>query len=170
MLVRATTIWNHPVEQLTYQGRRIEHPQETLLMGLGLASRLFPPIEPSLKTQRPQGCRLNPSQVYEFIKAVVWRLQDSGFGVILPPSLVNQERGANRLGLKIKAESFSPQATQRLGLQSLLNFQWELCLAGHSLSKAEFDQLVALKTPLVEIRGEWVELRPQDIRAAQAFF
>ncbi|MGF1497504.1 MAG: SNF2-related protein, partial [Elainellaceae cyanobacterium] len=32
------------------------------------------------------------------------------------------------------------------------------------------DQLVAQDTPLVEINGEWVELRSQDIKAAQNFF
>jgi hypothetical protein len=36
--------------------------------------------------------------------------------------------------------------------------------------KQEFDRLVALNSPLVEINGEWVELRPQDIKTAQAFF
>ncbi|MBD0300610.1 MAG: DEAD/DEAH box helicase, partial [Tolypothrix sp. T3-bin4] len=32
------------------------------------------------------------------------------------------------------------------------------------------DKLVALNSPLVEINGEWVELRPQDIKTAQTFF
>src|SRR5579883_1672126 len=41
-LVDATTIWNHPVEQLVYQNRTIEQPQEIFLRGLGLASRLYP--------------------------------------------------------------------------------------------------------------------------------
>jgi len=56
-----------------------------------------------------------------------------------------------------------------LGLQSLLNFSGELAIGGQSISKAEFDRLVALNSPLVEINGEWVELRSQDIKTAQAF-
>ncbi|HEY9750201.1 MAG TPA: SNF2 helicase-associated domain-containing protein, partial [Allocoleopsis sp.] len=168
-LVSAPTIWSNPVERLVYLGRTIERPQETLLAGLGLASRLYPLLEPSLHEQRPQFCRLTALQVYEFIKTAAWRLQDSGFGVILPPGLANQEGWANRLGLKIQAET--PLAgDRRLGLQSLLNFRWGLSIGGQTLSKAEFDRLVALNTPLVEINGEWVELRPQDIRAAQNFF
>lgn len=169
-LVGTPTIWNNPLEQLVYLGRTIRHPQETLLAGLGLASRLYPLIEPSLQEQRPQFCRLSALQVYEFIKSVAWRLQDSGFGVILPPSLANQEGWASRLGLKVRAETGASPSKQRLGLQSLLNFKWELSIGGHTLSKAEFDRLVALNTPLVEINGEWVELRPQDVKAAQAFF
>ncbi len=170
LLVSASTIWNNPVEQLHYQGRIISHPQETFLMGLGLASRLCPPIEPSLQTARPQFCQLDPFQAYEFIKTTAWRLQDSGLGVVMPESLSSQGGWANRLGLKIQAQTGKLKKGQRLGLQSLLDFRWELSIGGQTLSKAEFDHLVSLNTPLVEINGEWVELRPADIRAAQQFF
>jgi SNF2 family DNA or RNA helicase len=169
-LVSARVVWNNPVDRLEYMGRTIDAPQETLLAGLGLASRLYPVIEPSLQSAQPQSCQLNPLQVYEFLKSTAWRLQDSGFGVVLPPSLANQEGWANRLGLRVQAETPKLSKNQRLGLQSLLNFKWELTIGGQRLSKAEFDRLVALNTPLVEINGEWVELRQQDIRAAQAFF
>ncbi|MBD2184365.1 DEAD/DEAH box helicase [Planktothrix sp. FACHB-1355] len=169
-LVDATTIWSNPVERLTFQGRTIELPQETLLSGLGLASRLLPIIEPSLETPSPHSCRLNPLQAYEFIKNGAWRFQDSGLGVVLPPSLTNREGWASRLGLSISAQSPDIKKSDRLSLQSLLNFKWELSIGGQRLSKKEFDKLVALNTPLVEINGEWVELRPQDIKAAQTFF
>ncbi|MEH2433663.1 MAG: DEAD/DEAH box helicase [Nostoc sp.] len=168
-LVDAETIWNNPVERLVYENRTIEQPQETFLRGLGLASRLYPAIASSFETEYPQFSRITPIQAYEFIKAVAWRLEDSGLGVILPPSLANREGWANRLGLKITAET--PKKKQgRLGLQSLLNFQWQLAIGGQTISKTEFDKLVALNSPLVEINGEWVELRPQDIKTAQTFF
>jgi SNF2 family DNA or RNA helicase len=169
-LVDAETIWSNPVDQLVYQGRTIEQPQETLLAGLGLASRLYPLIETSLQVQQPQFCSLNPVQVYEFIRETAWRLQDSGFGVVLPPSLANQQGWASRLGLSIRAETPARGKNQTLGLKSLLNFKWELTIGGQRLTKAEFDRLVVLNTPLVEINGEWVELRSQDIKAAQTFF
>jgi SNF2 family DNA or RNA helicase len=168
-LVNAEAIWANPIEKLTYQNRTIEQPQETFLRGLGLASRLYPVLIPSLETESPQFCHLTPVQAYEFIKSVAWRLEDSGLGVILPPSLANREGWANRLGLKINVET-PKQKQGRLGLQSLLNFQWQLAIGGQTISKTEFDKLVALNSPLVEINGEWVELRPQDIKTAQTFF
>ncbi len=167
-IVDAATIWHNPVEQLVIQNRTIEQPQETFLRGLGLASRFYPPIALSLETENPQFCRLNPMQGYEFIKSVAWRFEDSGLGVILPTSLANRGDIANKLGLKITAQTENKQA--RLGLQSLLNFEWQLAIGGQTISKAQFDRLVALNSPLVEINGEWVELRPQDIKTAQAFF
>jgi SNF2 family DNA or RNA helicase len=170
-LVDARTIWNNPVERLAYAGRTIELPQETLLSGLGLASKLYPLIEPSLQEQRPQSCLLKPLDAYNFLKSVAWRFTDSGLGVVLPPSLTHTDGWASRLGLSIQAET--PKLTPAqggVGLQSLLNFKWELSIGGQRISKAEFDRLVELNSPLVEINGEWVELRAPDVKAAQTFF
>ena len=168
-LLDAQTIWNNPVEQFVYQNRTIDKPQETFLRGLGLASRLYPIMTPSLDTALPQSCPLEPMQAYDFIKSVTWRLEDSGLGVILPDSLSNRDGWANRLGLKVSAQT-PKKKTERLGLQSLLNFKWELAIGGQTLSKQQFDKLVALNSPLVQINDEWVELRPQDIKTAQTFF
>jgi SNF2 family DNA or RNA helicase len=170
-LVDARTIWNNSVESLNYAGRTIQLPQETLLSGLGLASKLYPLIELSLQAQRPQSCLLKPLDAYNFIKSVAWRFTDSGLGVVLPPSLTKTDGWASRLGLSIQAET--PKLNPRqgsVGLQSLLSFKWELSIGGQRISKAEFDRLVELNSPLVEINGEWVELRATDVRAAQAFF
>lgn len=168
-LVAADIIWNTAAESLEYLGQRIERPQEMLLKGLGLASRVYPILEDSLQNARPTDHELSPLQAYDFIKAAAWRLEDSGFGVMLPLSLSNQNALANRLGLQIKAAAQS-QGSPSIGLDSLLNFQWELAIGGQTLSKSEFDRLVAQASPLVEINGEWVELRPQDVQAAQNFF
>lgn len=168
-LVDAATIWQHPVESFVYQNRLIEEPQETLLRDLGLASRIYAPILTSLEQAFPTSCSLSPLQAYEFLKSVAWRFEDSGLGVVLPTSLANREGWANRLGLKVSATT-PRKKNERLGLQSLLNFKWELAIGGQTLSKEEFDRLVALNSPLVEIQGEWVELRPQDIKTAQSFF
>ena len=169
-IVDAATIWENPVERFIYQGRTIERPQETFLQGLGLASRLMPVIEPSLETATPIFCRLNALEAYNFIKAGAWRFQDSGLGVILPPSLANRDGWASRLGLSIRAQTPELKPNQRLGLQSLLNFKWQLSIGGQTISKKEFDKLAAQNSPLVEINGEWVELRPQDVKSAKNFF
>ncbi|WP_446393725.1 SNF2-related protein, partial [Coleofasciculus sp. E1-EBD-02] len=165
LLVDAKTIWRHPIEQLDYHGRTIAQPQETLLKGLGLASRLYPPLEASLHERCPRFCELNPVQVYEFIKASAWRLQDSGLGIILPPGLAPGS-GEKRLGISITAEAPKSKKDERLGLQSLLKFKWDLAIGDTKLSKSEFQRLMSLKSPLVEVNGEWIALQPADARAA----
>ncbi len=167
-LVDAAAIWQHPVESWVYKNREIEQPQETFLRGLGLASRLYEPVAPSLESPYPDSCTLTPLQAYEFIKSVAWRFEDNGLGVVLPPSLSSSGGWANRLGLKIS--NATPQQQQRLGLHSLLTLQWQLVIGGQTISKTEFERLVALGSPLVEINGEWVELRSPDIKTAQNFF
>jgi SNF2 family DNA or RNA helicase len=169
-IVNSNIVWNHPVDSFNYRGRTIKHPQETLLKGLGLASKLYPVIETSLQQARPQSCSLNPLQAYQFLKSYAWRFTDSGLGVILPPSLANREGWASRLGLSIKAETPKLKTNERLGLKSLFNFKWQLSIGGQTMTKAEFDRLVAKESPLVEINGEWVELRESDIRSAKIFF
>jgi superfamily II DNA or RNA helicase len=168
VLISAEQIWSTAVERLVYQGQTLERPQETLLLGLGLASRVYPPMETSLHQARPCFYPLAPQLVYEFLKAGAWRLEDSGFTVILPESLSQRQGWANRLGLKVRAQTGADGS--KIGLASLLNFKWELSIGGQTLSKAEFDRLVALNTPLVEVNGEWIELRAQDVKAATAFF
>lgn len=166
----AQTIWQHPVDQLDYRGRTVESPQEKLLAGLGRAARLCEPIKHTLGNACPSSCILDPIQAFEFIKATTYRLQDNGFGVTLPENLVDPTKAsASRLGLSVKAMA-PPRKQQRLGLQSLLNFEWELSIGGQNVSQREFEQLIAQQTPLVEVNGQWVELRPQDVRAAQSFF
>lgn len=168
--IEAEMIWQHPVEQLQIQGQTLDSPQETLLAGLGRAARLYEPIRQSLLNQQPSGCALDPIQAFEFVRAVAWRLQDNGFSVELPAGLTGQTSSFDsRIGLKIKAEVPGRGQRQRLGLKSLLNFQWELSLAGETLTKADFEALLAQRSPLVEINGKWVELRPQEVKAAQAF-
>lgn len=168
--ISAELIWQTTATEISVQGRTISQPQEALLAGLGLASRVYPAIEESLQSRRPVQHPLTPLQAYDFLKSVAWRLEDNGFGVITPPTLANHTGWANRLGLQVRAEIPTSPQSVALSLTSLLNFKWELTIGGQRLSKSEFDRLVALDSPLVEINGEWVELRPQDVRAAQAFF
>ncbi|MDY6803723.1 MAG: DEAD/DEAH box helicase [Cyanobacteriota bacterium] len=168
-LVEAQTIWERPVERLVVRGREINFPQETFLSGLGLASKLFPAMEPSLQTATPHSCTLTALEAYEFIKVGSWRFGDTGLGVILPPSLANREGGVSRLGLSVRAQTAKLKGNQKLGLHSVLDFQWELSLGGQKITKAAFDRLVQQQSPLVKINGEWVELQPIDIQAARAF-
>ncbi|CCH67491.1 Helicase, SNF2/RAD54 family [Richelia intracellularis HH01] len=169
-LVDAETIWQNPQESFIYKNRTIKKPQETFLQGLGLASRLYVDIIPSLEEFHPLSCQINSMQAYEFIKSIAWRFEYNGLGVILPPSLSHkQEEYANHLGLKITADN-SKEKLGKFGLNGLLAFKWQLTVGGQELSEKEFNKLVALNSPLVEINGEWIELKSQDIKTVQDFF
>ncbi len=165
-IIDATTIWQHSSEQLIDRGRTVTKPQETLLKGLGLAARIYNPIETSLQDAQPNECELNPIQVYEFIRSIAWQLQDNGLGVKFPPGLSVGE-GEQRLGIKITAEVLQKKK-ERLNLQSLLQYKLEIAVGDSTISKKEFTNLLAQKSPIVEVDGQWLVLQPADVKAAQA--
>lgn len=164
--IDAATIWQWTGENLTINNRTIFRPQETLLKGLGLATRLYEPIKESLENSQPEGCLLNPIQVYEFIRAIAWQLQNNGLGVILPSGLALGDN-EQRLGIKITA-GVNRGKGERLNLQSLLDYKLEIAVGNKIISKKDFTRLLAQKSPIVEIDGQWLALQPADVRSAQA--
>src|SRR5579859_7991237 len=59
LLVPAESVWRSRGSALTFLNRKFDEPQEKLLAGLGLAARIFTPIEDSLRQARPEGCALD---------------------------------------------------------------------------------------------------------------
>ena len=78
------------------------------------------------------------------------------------------------LGIKLRLKDF-PQKSSNVGpgffsLDSIVEYDWQLSLGENELTEAEFAELSRLKVPLIQVRGQWMELRPQDIEAAIDFF
>ncbi|MDP2659604.1 MAG: SNF2 helicase-associated domain-containing protein, partial [Dehalococcoidia bacterium] len=169
LLVDAPTVWKERSGALTFLKRRFENPQERLLADLGRASRLFPALESSLRSPRPVACKLSVEQAYGFLRESTPLLEESGFGVLVPPWW---QKPSARLGarLKVKAKGAGDANAGLLGMNSIVDFDWEVSLGDEKLSREEFERLAALKAPLVQVRGQWVELRSQDIEAAIRFF
>jgi len=165
-IVDAKSIWSCSAAQLSLKGRTINYPQETLLKGLAIAAKIYQPIKDSLQESLPTHCLLNPIEAYQLIKEVAWQLQDMGLGIVLPDGLSPGEN-EKRLGLKVQAQ-IKPIKGQRLNLRSLLNFDLQLSVGEHSLSRADFEKLLSQRSPLVEVKGQWIALQIADVRAAQA--
>ncbi len=169
LLVPAEKVWRERKSTLTFLKRQFENPQERLLTDLGRASRLFPAIEESLKTARPKDLRLTTEQAYTFLRESVPLLEQSGFGVLVPPWW---QKPTARLSVKLKLrpKKGSKTASGIFTLQSIIEYDWAVSVGDTTLSDEEFEKLVNLKMPLIQIRGQWIELRPEEIEAAIAFF
>ena len=170
LLVAVDEVWKARGSTLEYLSYRFENAQEQVLSGLGLAARLFPPILKSLRTARPTACALNEDEAYGFLREVGPLLEGSGFGVLVPPWW--NKPGA-RLGVRAKAKLKADAnviGRGTLNLASLVQFDWELALGDEVLTREEFERLVALKQPLVQVRGQWVLLQPEEVEAAIAFW
>src|SRR5207249_1786458 len=57
----------------------------------------------------------------------------------------------------------------RVGLDSLLAFDWRVSLGGVELSPEEFDRLVRRQSPLVKLRGRWIEVNTDAAAAAEQY-
>ncbi len=171
LLVPADQVWRERSSTLTFLKRQFENPQERLLADLGKASRLFPAIEKSLRTARPTELSLNTEEAYTFLRQSVPLLEQSGFGVLVP-TWWQKPSARLRVKLKVKPKEKGKSKTGAglFGLDSIVSYNWTVAVGNTTLSAKEFEKLVRLKMPLIQVRGQWVELRPEEIEQAIAFF
>ncbi|MBI3958918.1 MAG: SNF2 helicase-associated domain-containing protein, partial [Chloroflexi bacterium] len=186
LTVSAQQVWQEKKPSLRLDEMRFDQPQERLLAGLGIASRLFPPIKESLRTSRPERALLTTAEAHQFLREIGPLLESSSFGLLLPDWW--QQRGRSRLGLRLRLFSDRPESerspngllnrrdgysgTSRNGaltLNSLIRYRWELTLGDDALDQDEFEGLTAMQSPLVNIRGRWLELDPDQVAAARGF-
>ncbi len=172
LLAQADSIWQTRGNVFTALGRRFENPQEKLLAGLGFAARTFPPIAQSLKSSQPEQALLTTGEAYTFLRETAPLLQEAGFSLLVPPWW---NKSGSRLGARLRLKPAKGQksaaSTQgRLSLDNLVQYEWELSLGETTLTEEEFRALAALKSPLVEIRGQWVAIDPEQIEAAIHFW
>lgn len=145
------------------------NPREYLLSALAQAGSLCPDIEASLKVSIPKGYSLDTRGAFEFLTERAWALEQAGFGVLLPAWWT---RKGTKLKLSAKANVKSPkmQAKAGLSLDTIVQFNWEVALGGEPLTLKELEELARLKSPLVKIRGQWVELNAEEIQTALEFW
>ncbi|MGY4894849.1 SNF2-related protein [Micromonospora aurantiaca (nom. illeg.)] len=164
LVVDAAHIWQRPAPALAARG---VEPQETLLAELGRASRLWPEVDAALRTAAPEGMELDAEGAHRFLREGAPVLHAAGFGVLLPSWW---RRSSSRLGARLRARSrTAPGAVAttagKLGLDALVDYRWELALGDEPLTAEELASLADLKSPLVRLRGRWVELDPQRLEA-----
>ncbi|MEA5473203.1 DEAD/DEAH box helicase [Synechococcus sp. CCY9201] len=143
----------------------VPQPGELLLEGLGRALQVFDPIERGLDEATPETMQLTPAEAFVLVRTAADRLRDVGVGVVLPASLSGGL--ASRLGLSIEAEL--PGKSRGFTLGEGLDWKWELMIGGVTLGLRDLERLTAKRSPLVQHKGAWIELRPSDLRNAERF-
>jgi non-specific serine/threonine protein kinase len=146
--------------------RLIDDPQETLLGQLGRASRLYPALDDALRSARPTALDLDSTGAHAFLSTGAPLLSGAGFGVQLPGWW---GRPQAKLGVRLTAGTPTAPGTvaksSAVGLESIVDYQWELALGDDPLTASEMAALTDLKTPLVRLRGQWVELDHKRLAA-----
>lgn len=142
-----------------------------VLIALARMARLAPELAGALEASVPDRVMLEDRAVLTLLRERASALEDAGIAVLLPAWWT--ARGRLGLRARVKSSSRGPSAAVAggLGLDTLVEFEWEAALGGRRLTKAELAGLaraVAAKQELVRLRGEWVEIRPELINALLA--
>jgi len=167
LLIPAEEVWKGK-DTLPFTDRNF-NPHEYFLLSLGQASGICPHIEASLRTSGPLGYELDAMGAYEFLTQKALILEHSNFGIMLPAWWT---RKGTKLRFTAHANVKSPemQSASGLSLDQIVQFDWEVALGGEKLSFEELQRLAKFKAPLIKVRGQWVLLNPEEIRAAIQFW
>jgi hypothetical protein len=166
LVAEADEVWRADAT-LPGLGRPVDTPQETFLAELGKAARLYPVLDDALRTARPDALSLDVAGAHHFLRDAAPALATAGFGVQLPGWW---SKPAARLGVKVTASPRTqPGAVGTgagVGLGAIADFRYDVALGDDTLSADELTALAELKSPLVRLRGAWVELDPRRLEAA----
>jgi SNF2 family DNA or RNA helicase len=165
LLVPVEDTWNNGLAKTAGLKMTGSEVTEYLLTSLGQASSMCRGIAASLKSARPSGYMLDHQGAHDFLTEKALLLRQWGFGVMLPAWWTGK---GTKLCLSVSANVKSPKmkSTSGLSLDEIVLFDWEVAIGDQRLTLQELESLARLKAPLVKIRGQWVEINPEEIQAA----
>jgi SNF2 family DNA or RNA helicase len=146
--------------------------EQHLLKNLGYAARIYSKLWAGLETDQPTGISLPLADAFDFLQESAWVLEDAGYKVIIPAWWTPQ--GRQRAKVRLKAKGKTPGKNTKVksyfSLETLVSYQYELAIGDESVSEKEWQQLVNAKSPLVQFRGQWIELDQAKMKEMLEFW
>ena len=121
----------------------------------------WPPPRPRAGDRRRGRALLPPRRVRPS-----WSRRDSGSW--RPPGGARRGHGWASGSRRGPGRSPAVRRRPRSGSTAWCDVRWEVVLGDEKFGLAELRELARLKQPLVRVRGQWVEMREEDIAAAMA--
>jgi len=162
LLIPAAQAWHNARNVKSTFASYKFNPRQFLLQSLGQASRLCDEINTGLIKNDLDGYELDNVGAFEFLSDKAQALQEADFGVMLPSWW---KKGRRKLRVSAKVTS-APRKKSELSLDTLVQFEWQVALGDQPLTIQELNALAALKTPLINIRGQWIHVSQEDIKMA----
>ncbi len=143
-----------------------------LLADLARAVRVAPELAPLLDARVPARVPVDDHAVTTLLSERVEPLTALGVTVLLPAWWT----GRSRVGLRAKARTRRASGDIRvtdagLGLDELVEFEWEASLGEARLSPADLQSLAAAaeaRRDLIRVRGQWVHVAAADVQGVLA--
>ena len=143
-------------------------PRELLLRSLGEAASISKSVERGLQLGNVEGLDTDAHGAFAFLTRDAAALESAGFGVFLP-SWWSRKGTKKRLALKGTARPPKFSGKGGLTFESIVEVDWRVAVGDVELTEKELKQLAKLKTPLVKVRGQWVQLSAEEIDEALRF-
>ena len=134
--------------------------EQQILINLAQAARIYSKLWLGMESSEPASVQLSLDEAFAFLKESAWILEDAGFKIIIPAWLTPKGRRRAKIRLRSgsKAKTASSAAQSYFSMESLTAYHYELAIGDEILTREEWQQLVAAKTPLIHFRGQWMEL------------
>lgn len=156
MLIPAETVWRDATRR-NLRGQ--------LLFMLGQASHICPGVSAGLSGGSPMGHTVDATGAHRFLTQEAGALRQAGYGIMLPAWWTSRgER--RRLAAKARVQQSGTSGTGILNMDSILRFNWEVAIGDQTITVKELKKMAAGKSPLVKVRGKWMEVGADEIRAA----
>lgn len=167
LFIPVSDAWKEKSRASALFKKRSFKPREYLLTALGQAAAFSPQVERSLKSPTPAGFQIDSEGAYRFLSQTAWMLEQAGFAVLLP-SWWTKKGGKQRLSVLAQVKAPALQASAGLSLDQMIQFDWQVALGDQTLSLQELQELARLKASLVKLRGQWIQVKGEEIQAALA--
>ncbi|OED34749.1 hypothetical protein AB834_06090 [PVC group bacterium (ex Bugula neritina AB1)] len=133
------------------------------------ASRHFERLIDLLNIPEDPAIVLTNLEASDFLRKASHLLENSGFRLILP-SFWKKALKEIGLSLDVKSKSQGNDMPKSMGLDILVNYNWNIIIGGKNFSREEIPDLLNREEPLVKVGKEWVFVDPDEIQKAIDFF
>ncbi len=187
-IIEAADLWEDAIDPVGVFGRGLADRRAQLVADVARASDVCPLLTRLLESPTPSELPLATPEAHAFIRQWATPLMEAGFPVTLPDWATRRDRGLGLLlSLRPAHDEESPMNFDessgangqsgfsaenfpgRFGLESLLDFDWQIAIGDMRLTPAEFTSLAARGSSLVRYRGRWLQLDPMSAQKTVEF-
>ncbi len=177
-------LWADGPEPPAILRRAILHRRSQFVSELTRAAEVFPPAHRAMQSLIPCDIVLSTAEAHALIRQWAPQLEERGITVRLPEWTTRREAAPSiELYIRPRDEDDPLDADGsvatgggdwtsrpgRLGLDSLLDFDWQIAVGDLKLSAEEFRRLLERDSPLVRHQGRWLQIDPAASRKALEF-
>ena len=165
LIVPAAEVWDGRTAVLDRSG---SNAKAFLLLSLDQAAGICRGVAEGLKNALLEGHAVTPPGAYEFLAVEATALEQAGYGIMLPSWWTSKSARA-KLAARVSVHAPTMKGYGGLSLDTIMRFKWEVALGGQNVTLEELEEIARMKSSLVRVRGQWMEVSASEIQSAIKF-